>query len=767
MKKTIYFAFLMTFMSLFVACTDDDDASGTDSGFTEEVVVVNPACDDYTYQLNTDKQWKAEIADQWASLYIASGKGSSELKFFTEENREDESRSTTLLVTFNDGTEKKVTIKQKGLAESGSNALGEGIFQKHGVCYGYNGYGKYADANSICGQIVNEKMAIALLDSLYPGQLSIATEDYEVIENIESSGSSAQDMSESLSVNAGLSLDLPCGFAMDIKANYDNKDLANSSKNFSKRRHKRIMNKKIMSVENLTGALWEYPEYEKKILTVGFRKAIATLKKSISGDNKAANAALSDFVKAYGTHIVVSAELGGCFDYCMTTDKSNVSSSTDISAGLNMGYQKMFNIQGDASFNEMNNKIGSNYSCSVTVLGGDASILSAATNGQEGANNSQDIQDWEGSITLEKSLMIDHKLMPIWNIISDEEIADAVEQFLTTGQYVKVNTVYELPEPVSDVTGAIKIALSEFTEEVVSSNQTLVYTINAAGSPVAEICHELIPSISTTSRVFIAYSIVEGKPNYDKGYFIGDGVRKPGMIEWNEEKKSYIYTADTEVEIGTAVDTLYILGKDGNYHFAVSPDKTVKAWSFGFTQPSYVKFYRADSSNNSKTSLAFYNIVKIGKQVWMRENLQTPTGLGYKKFPCVAVNGDYFYGWGDNGNHFLQTQWSIPSSESFKEMQAIAQTGAPFLKGGSTGFDLEVLGYYDHEEGKKFNWFSWKYVEYDHTTQKELETYLLRTLDNKIICIDKDGLEPMREEAADTKMYYPVRFVRSANFKYE
>ena len=77
----------MTFMSLFVACTDDDDdASGTDSGFTEEVVVVNPACDDYTYQLKTDKQWKAEIADQWASLYVASGKGSSELKFFTEEN---------------------------------------------------------------------------------------------------------------------------------------------------------------------------------------------------------------------------------------------------------------------------------------------------------------------------------------------------------------------------------------------------------------------------------------------------------------------------------------------------------------------------------------------------------------------------------------------------------------------------------------------------------------------------------------------------------
>ena len=759
----------MTFMSLFVACTDDDDdASGTDSGFTEEVVVVNPACDDYTYQLKTDKQWKAEIADQWASLYVASGKGSSELKFFTEENGDDESRNTTLLVTFDDGTEKKVTIKQKGLAESGSNALGDGIYQKHGVCYGYNGYGKYADASSICGQIVNEKMAIALLDSLYPGLLSIATENFQTIENIESSGSSAQDMSQSLSVNAGLSLDLPCGFAMDIKANYDSKDLANSSKNFSKRRHKMIVLQKIMSVQNLTGALWEHPEFENKILTVGFRRAISTLKKSISGGNDAAaNQAIIKFVKNYGTHIIMSAQLGGCFDYCMTTDKSNVSSSTDISAGLNMGYQKMFSIQGDASFNKMNNKIGSNYSCSVTVMGGDAGILSAATNGQEGANNSDDIQKWEASINHENSLMIDHTLMPIWEIISDEEVADAVEQYLTTGKYVKANPTYELPEPVSDVTGAIKVALSDFKEDVVSMNQTLVYTINAAGSPVAEICHELIPAISTQSRVFVAYSIVEGKPNYDKGYFIGDGVRKPGKIEWNEEKKSYIYTADTDIEVGLTADTLYILGKDGKYDFAISPDKTVKTWSIGFMCPSHAKFYRVESSNNNNTTLAYYNIVKIGKQVWMRENLQTPIGLGYKKFPCVAVDGNYFYGWGDNGDHFLQTQWSIPSSESFKEMQAIAQTGAPFLKGGSTGFDLEVLGYYDYNKGKYYNIFKWTWIEYDHSTQKELETYILRTLDDKIICIDKDGLEPMREEAADTKMYYPVRFVRSADFKYE
>ena len=66
-------------------------------------------------------------------------------------------------------------------------------------------------------------------------------------------------------------------------------------------------------------------------------------------------------------------------------------------------------------------------------------------------------------------------------------------------------------------------------------------------------------------------------------------------------------------------------------------------------------------------------------------------------------------------------------------------------------------------------------VTTEHSTSTRRRNYrIFRYIDrwmykqyDKIICIDKDGLEPMREEAADTKMYYPVRFVRSADFKYE
>ena len=44
----------MTLLPLFVSCTDDDDESTPNPGDGGIAVVVNPACDDYTYQLTPE-----------------------------------------------------------------------------------------------------------------------------------------------------------------------------------------------------------------------------------------------------------------------------------------------------------------------------------------------------------------------------------------------------------------------------------------------------------------------------------------------------------------------------------------------------------------------------------------------------------------------------------------------------------------------------------------------------------------------------------------
>lgn len=766
MKTRKFWLFALLSIVLVCSCRDDDFVVSDDPGQNGTELVVGSACDDNTYRLQTDQSWKAEISDEWATLYETSGNGAADLKFYTEENGEDEGRTTTLTITFADGTENKLTIRQKGLAESGSNALGNGVYQKHGVCFGYNGYGKYADANEIKEQVINEFQAKKLMEEFAPGELSVATENYEVIENIESSGTSAQDMSQSLGVNASLNVDVPCGFSMDIKANYNSDDLSNTSKNFSKRRHKRILYRKVMSVENLV-ALTELNEnYRNQILALGFKTNLTKLAKAIDSDGAAANKAIKNFISKYGTHIVVAAELGGCFDYSMVTDKSDVSSKTDISAGLDMGYKKMFNIKGDASYDKMNKKIGSNYSCKVTVLGGDAGILSKATNGQKD-NTSDDIEKWEKSITQENSLMIDHKLIPIWNVIPDETIASAVEQYLTEGKYVKDEPKFELPEPKSDVTGAVKVELKDFMEDLTSGNGTLVYTVDAAGSPVAEICNECIPALGSKSRVFVAYPIIEGKPNYSKGFFLGNGVMKPGTLEWNDEKNTYIYKAGLEYSEVEKVTTLYIEGNGTDVKFSNKGGAGVEKWATGSVQPSYAKFYKTEGRD---TKLSYYNIVKIGKQVWMRENISSPYGVGHKKFPYIELNGVYYYKMNDN---FLKTQWSVPTVEAFKQMQSMAATGEPFLKGKSTGFDFEGTGCATSKKivVTKWNWSKFKIetTVIDKIKDEEVETYFLLTAENKLIFIDKDGLESIQYgEVGDGKdYYYPVRFVRSPEFKYE
>lgn len=761
--KRFYWFSLMVMLLLFVtSCTDKAiSSSGEDIRPSEELVTIEAACNDYSLNLKTDEKWTAKVADEWIYLEDADGQGSKEIKFFAEENNEDESRTTTLDVTLADGSVKTFTIKQKGLSESGENALGEGVYQKHGVCFGYNGYGKYADANAITDQIINEKKAKELMDEYASGESSVQTESYEIIENIESTGTSAEDLSESLGVNASLNVNVPSGFSLDIKANYNSEDLQNSSKNFSKRKHKRILYRKTISVQNLMGLMEEEPDAKNKILTLGFKSALKKLTSAVKTSGTDANPALKEFISKYGTHIVVMAELGGCFDYSMVTDKNDISSKKDISAGLDMGYKKMFNIKGDATYDKMNKKIGSNYTCKVTVKGGDASILSAATNGQMD-NTSDDITKWEKTITHENSLMIDHQLMPIWDVIEDATVSEAVQQYITTGEYIKAVPDYSLPTPERYMNGCIKVPLSSLKESI-NDNGTLVYTIEAAGSPIAEICHELIPIISSSQRVFVAYPIVQNKPDYSKGFFLGDGaLNSPGYVEWIENDNKYIYKSDEQYNSIDCLDTLFIEGTGKTLSISGKANSTVSKWITGYVQPAYAKFYKYSTYKKS-TALDYYNIVKVGKQVWTRENIATPYGVGYKKFTHYATdNGDFFYQWSD---YFLKTQWSVPTADSFAQLQKIANEGKPLLKGGSTGLDIDVLGCYSVTQKKIRKFF--KIKTENSAEPQEIGVHFMRTADQKVIGIYKDGVEPLFEMQAEENMYYPVRFVRSENFQYE
>ena len=124
-------------------------------------------------------------------------------------------------------------------------------------------------------------------------------------------------------------------------------------------------------------------------------------------------------------------------------------------------------------------------------------------------------------------------------------------------------------------------------------------------------------------------------------------------------------------------------------------------------------------------------------------------------------------------DNFLKTQWSVPTIDAFRQMQSMAATGEPFLKGKSTGFDLDGTGCATSEKEvvRKWNWRKFRLETSVTETVKdaEVETYFLLTAENKLIFIDIDGLEPMQYgEVGDGKdYYYPVRFVRSSEFKYE
>jgi len=756
--------FLVAVMAVltFASCSDDenfDDGGGTGD---EPSLVISRSCDDYTYDVTSDKAWKADVDGDWLSLYTTSGNGPATLKFYAEENGEPDSRTATIRITEEDGTKTDVRIKQAGMADGEDNSLGGGVFRKHAVCWGYNGYGFYADASGLKGQIVNEKKAVEIMNRIAEGEESVSMEKYEVVENVESVGTSSEDYSESLGVNAGFDLDLPCGFSMGIKGEFSMEELSSSNKNFSKRRHKAIKYYKTMSVENLMAVMTSDDKQmellKDSILTLGFRSAVKKLKNAIAGKGKPADEELGQFINTFGTHIVVSAQLGGYFDYTMTTEKSNITSKLDIKAGLDMGYKDMFSISGDASYDRVKKKIGENYTCKVKVVGGQAGILSAATNGQKGGCTNEDILKWENTITEKDALLIDHQLLAIWNIIPDEEVAEAVKSYLKTGKYVKANTQYELPMPKSDVTGAVKIPLSDFKNELDSVNGTLVYYVEAGGSYVAEICHEQINAISQ-ERVFVVYPIVKNKPDYTNGFFIGDGVHVPGYVEWNDKEKDYSYKVAEGYDVGDVIDTVYARGEDHEMRFYGKNPAPESKWVTAAPQPSYARYFRIPESKMADYTcycLSDYDIVKVGRHVWFREELQTVMGFNFRSFVPGAYEGKFFYRWEIVEGGIDTPQWRLPTEDDFKELKKLANTSAPFIKGGTTGLDINVKGEYTDSWG----------------LNKECPYYFLLAANNKCIRIDMaDASEMMIGSVSDlslsSKSYLPVRLIRTDNFQYE
>lgn len=789
MRRLNYYVSVLFFVFVALSnysCKDGeltDSVPDVDVSDADKTIELSRSDGTTTLQIPLSGEWTASAEGEWLTLITESG-SSADAQVYNEQNDDDEDRSALVTYSAKDGSATyKVAFVQKGILSDERNADEVSDVEIGcGAGWGYNGYGMYADVSGMKGQIINSVKLKTILDK-YPDEaegnlLMVDDKSVNITSAKISTGSSSSDMTKALGVNAELDLDLPCGFSMNITANYDKKDLSNSEKNFSRRLYRHIFKQRHLDADNVSALFNEdltgIPLKEsQRILSVGFRAMLIELSNTTESNREEV---VVDFIQSYGTHIITRGDIGGCYEYSMTTDKSDVSSDEEIKAALDMGYKKMFKIKGDASYENMEKKVGSNYTSSVTVKGGNSLLLAKAANNIEGGCSQADIDKWLETIKEGACTLVDFKLAPIWKIIpktyktSDGlSVSNIIKEYLTTGKILKTEEfkTYQLPTVSTP-------AATKFELPTINDDSTQVYTAWCAGQPVAEICKEYVPALSLRQRVVVVYPIKENKPDYKEGFFIGNEGHRAGNVMWYTENDSVKckFSENTDYDLGEKIDSIYI------YNNTISGHPT-KGNGYGIagTEPTYLRFYKGSQKEKGE-----YCIVKIGEQVYTRENIKSHYGFDGlsvdKMLSVIDDNGQFFYhkdcvskfGIGDDTQTL--TGYCLPSNDDFgKTLSSLSSYSSTFMQGGVSGLDLKCDGYVKYTPGTeghyKYSWFKLKKIYVDGEEEKsDLEgkssSYLI-TSEGWMKFLEGEKLEVKNPD--DDR--YPMRLRRIDGFSYQ
>ena len=241
---------------------------------------------------------------------------------------------------------------------------------------------------------------------------------------------------------------------------------------------------------------------------------------------------MKHLIDDYGTHFVTRTEIGGRVRYANEVDLSKVSGSFDLNAYAKLSYSKL----GFSASASVNNDYKQSYknstsavSTKITVLGGSPQAVVTLTTDASKEN----LAAWTSTLSEDdyKNTVVTKVLQctPIWELLPAQyaERAKELQTYISGGQYemdMKNQYNYE-----TGVIGEIKDVTALFTAED-EKNGTLVKDLRMDGRTVARACKEFIPQLSTDELSIVLYPVVQNKPKYNLGYFVGNRGHKPCRV---------------------------------------------------------------------------------------------------------------------------------------------------------------------------------------------------------------------------------------------
>ena len=732
----------------FTACTDDNkflaDVTYPEQADDNKIVVEVKACE-FPLVINTEGEWKVESDSYFFSVEPEEGKGNATVTVSVQNNKRSKRKKGQLTIVFpgHENKNKTLIIEQKWLGEYDQNA---DILDKTNAIYAV-GYG------------------FDTTKGLYPNSDCLRAEIFNTSQLIKdgTEGTGELKMTAALSTMTGNSI-TELSNKLTVKANVNGglgKFKAEANASFT------------MDYTDNSNHEYAINYLEATLTTARFTKGVGRLKtrkymneeayEDINGlfeDYSTTNPdGFKNLIRDYGTHVVMTARLGGRVRQSLDVDISDIKESYDLHAFAKASYEGVFakaegSVEDDfhKSYNEHKNSMKIN----VDALGGDTKLAKAlvAKDGFTEAN----YLAWFNSVDKENMALMgfvdENSLIPLYELVDQSATVEKdgfdgkkryrdLYNYMTGGEaardYVD-NSTYD--------TGTVtEFDVPKFDES--NNNNSLVKDIMLNGQQVGIVCEEYIPIINQNKRVIVIYPVIGSSVRYNMGFFIGDADHKPARVAWNGTDTNI--SEYSELDFGQATK-LYLRGAS----ITATPAEGAEVRQ-GQLQDQKIRAMGRGWATD-------YPVVKIFNKLWMRKNFQSNQYTTGGHMDCLYDDNNVaFYSYSEASNqNFAPLGWRVTSKYDFLDTQGLlkakgvldkvgaAKAFFPDSKGGVLGFHETFSGGWWNNSFNNVGWFGYYGCLND---KRQMESVCAIKLD--------EVFDPAGQTVWDNNCRWPVRLVKN------
>ena len=669
------------------ACSSSDDAKyvadvsvpATVPTTQEGYLLLEAGAHEFTFDIKTEGQWAVKSQNRFLHVKNGSGTGNATVTVRVENNTFEDRKLGALDITFpgHESENKTITVEQKYLGDYGGNAANiiELNNKIYGVGFSYDIKGEWASPNSVKVEIFDTDSLIKS-GILATGVPQMEVSDYTI------TGSTISEVSNKLCIKASVEGSYGA-FQAEANASFDMETSESSTYEYASTYFDIQLYRASLS-KSPQSLIFDYMTDDAYNAINGLPVKTKRGMRNLYGNTREGFKKLID---DFGTHVIVEAGLGGRLRRSMQVNTSEITSSYDVKAFAKAGYDGVCKAEAsvDEHFKQSYKENAKAIKTSMSVLGGDKDLALDLV--ADGGFTSKNYTAWRKSVQDTAMTIVNFSsksLVPLYELVDreaegGEDRYTALKSYMTDGSVAadfstyKCGTVTEFEVP---------------SFEGAKYNETLIKDIYLGGQWVGQVCNEYIPNINRDKRVTVVYPVVNNKPRYNMGFFLGDNKgHKPARVSW--DGTNVAVEAYEELDYGAATK-VYLRGA------SVMP-----------RLPEGTTALKADDPRDEYLEMIDwkYPLVKIFNNVWMRENWHH--GMDYDSYLVdedITINGEAFkikcqYFLRYDANYTLQPAgWRLPTKDDCQDIiDKLVNNGfthpiQALLYGGVTGFE-DVLSY--------------------------------------------------------------------------